>query len=363
MKRLVSASALAWLCSAHSAQAKSGPPPNARLELSKGPETEQCVDRQSLARAVEARLQRRVFVTRSPATLSLKVSITRERRGWSAALTLYDGAGGLLGRRSLVTEAAHCSALDDPLALVVALLVDSPLERLRDDREAEAAPRAPGASAGSDRAPLTVSTPRSDAGSESSASPSEPPRSIRLPRDAPAPREPWRFRLSAAANAAIGVLPGLAPGIELGFAAQGPKLPELRLFAAAYAPREQRRPGADAGARFDALTLGFELCPLQLILGAARWFGCAGQSLGRLRAAAFGFDDNLSSSRMTYALLARSGVQFDLTARWAARVAVRAELPLARQVFGYGAREGGQRDLYEPSAVSGGLDFGIVVNL
>lgn len=358
VKRVLCALLCAGLFAQRAALAKGGRT-SARLELAQGPGTEQCVDQQSLTRAVEARLQRRVFRTDTPATLYVKIAIARQGAGWSASLTMHDGTGAFLGRRSIVTEAAHCSALDEALALVVALLVDSPPLALPANSEAVQAAPANGA-----QQTVAQAVPTSPpARAEANEPPSEERLAIRLPRNTPAPREPWRLQLAAEGSAALGMLPGFTPGVELGFGAKAPRLPELRLFAGWYAQREQRRSGLDAGARFDFAFLGLELCPLEHQLGIVHWSACAGQSLGRLRAASFGFDENLTSNHLTYALLVRTGVQIALSSRWAARLGIRAELPLARGVFVYGARDGGQPGLFETTPVTAVFDLGLVVNL
>jgi hypothetical protein len=327
--------------------------------VSKGPGTEQCLDRPSLARAVEARLRRQVFRADVPVTLHVKISIAHAGGSWSALLTMHDGAGAFLGRRSLVTEAADCSALDDSLALVVALLVESPPPPEPEAPAPASEVKPPVLEA---KAPVSEA-PAPAANAPAKAAPSPEPLAIHLPPDTPAPREPWRLQLAAEGSGAIGMLPGFAPGIELGFGAKGPTLPEMRLFAGWYAQREQRRSEPDAGARFDVGYLGLEVCPLERELGISRWFVCAGQSLGRLRVEAFGFDQNLTSTHLTYALLVRGGVQLGLGSRWAARLGVRAELPLVRGVFSYGTREGAEQDLFRASSVAAVLDFGLVVRL
>ena len=320
---------------------------SAQLELRRGPGTERCLDRESLARAVEARLRRPAFRADVPATLRLKIEMARAGSSWSASLTLHDGAGAFLGRRSLVTEAADCSALDESLALVVALLVDAP-----------PAPASAPVLATAEIEPATPA-PYPDAKAPAIGE----ARSIYLPRDTPAPREPWRLRLSGGASGAIGMLPGFAPGAELGFGAKGPRLPELRLFGGWYVEREQRRAGSDAGARFDVGYLGLEVCPLEHEAGIAEWFLCAGQSLAYLRVAAFGFDENLSSRHLIYSLLVRGGVQMGLTTRWAVRLGIRAELPLTRGAFNYGTSEGQQQDLFRANPIAAVLDLGLVVRL
>jgi hypothetical protein len=340
----------------HSARAKSKLSASARLELTKGPGTERCLDQQSLARAVELRVQRRAFRLDVPATLYVKIAIVRDRGTWSALLTMHDGSGASLGQRSLVTEAHDCSALDDSLALVVALLVDAP-------PVPESASQAP--------QPSTQTTPSAETARNAQPAPSPevisvaPPEGlpIRLPRDTPAPRQPWRLQLAAEGSGAIGVLPGFAPGIELGFGAKAPTLPELRVFAGWYVEREQRRPAQDAGARFDLGYVGLEICPVEGQFGVTVWFLCAGQSLGRLRVSAFGFDENSTSNHLSYALLVRGGVQLAFASHWAARLGIRAEAPLNRGVFGYGTPDGGQQGLFRPSPIAAVLDLGVVVQL
>lgn len=221
----------------------------ARLELSKGPGTEQCIDSSALTVAVESRLQRRAFRQDLPATLYVRIVLERRFDAtWSAAISLRDASGTALGSRSIVTRAAHCSALDDSLALVVALLVDSP-------------PVLPSAEAGHDSRPVS-----SDAVTDRVTPPKQtisPPRTTTLsvPRDTPALREPWLFRLSLEGGAAIGLLPRVAPGAELGVGGTPPRLPELRLFAGLYPVAQEQRAGANSGARFRAGNVGLELCP------------------------------------------------------------------------------------------------------
>ena len=330
---------------------------SARLELVKGEGTEACIAERALQRAVEFRLNRRAFGQDLPATLYLRLVIERSQRGWMAHLTMHDGTGAFLGQRLLATEAAHCSALDESLALVIALLVDAPPSPVFSAQnpaapaavvnEAESAAR----KAGSAQARSAANSARSDS------------KRILLPRDTFAPRQPWRFALSAAGIGAVGLLPGLGLGGEVGIAGKAPQFPELRLFAGLYAEREQTRPGIDAGARFSAAHIGLEVCPWDHAFGVVRWFGCAGQSLGRMRVAAFGFDQNTTTNRLTYALLAGTGLGFPIATALSGRFGVRAEVPLQRGIFSYGARDGSERGLFETKPVTAVLDVGLIVQL
>ena len=333
------------------AQAADAAGASARLDLAKGPGTEQCIDARTLIRAVELRLQRRAFRQDLPATLFVRVAVQRTvEASWSAEISMRDGAGAFLGSRSIVTSARHCSALDDSLALVVALLVDSPPV-----------------------APPVAPNPEPEPGGPTTVTPSRPPprkpafpaktSTISLPRDTPARRQPWLFNVGVGGAAAIGMLPGVAPGVELGVGARPPTVPAIRFFAGLYPARQQERAGAQSGARFSLASLSLELCPLDHALGVVHWFGCAGQTLGWLRVAAFGFDENTTTSHLTYALLASTGLTIPFVRSFAGRLGVRAEVPLERGIFTYGARDGSERGLFEMKSVTAALDAGLIVEL
>jgi hypothetical protein len=361
VKRILPAVVCGWLLASHGALAKSKSNAATQLQVVKGPNTEHCLDEQRLSRAVETRLRQHVFRTDVPTTLYLKVAITRADGSWSALLTMHDGAGAFLGRRSLSTAAPDCSALDDSLALVVALLVDSPPPpAVGESDEASSANASP-----AEASPTKVATEPAGATTTSDVKPAarEETPLIVLPRDTPAAREPWRFQLAVAGVGAIGMLPGFAPGLELGFGAKAPRLPELRLIAGWYAPREQRADEQDWGARFDALYLGLEVCPFEHERGVTVFTLCAGQAIGRTHVAAFGFDENSTSNHFNYALLARGAVQLALASHWALRLGARIELPLTRGAYSFGTAEGGQQALYQPSPVAAVLDLGLIVRL
>ena len=304
----------------------------------------------ALQRAVEARLQRRIFVADSSAQLVIRLRLAlRNKRQWTAELRLDDETGVNLGERTLSTSAAHCSALDDSLALIVALLVDAPLS----DRE-----RVEPLSTGTRAVPEPESAARAP-GSPSTAKATR----IELPTSTLAPRQPWRWEASAGATLALGLLPGKAFGFELAVSGKAPRAPELRLFGGAYAPREAYAGPGDAGARFAALFVGLEVCPFEGQLGSLRWSTCAGQSVAWLHAAAFGYDQNSSTDRLIYALLARGALLLPLLGPVSAHLSARAELPLARPVFVYGTGENDERSVFEMNPLSAVLEAGLSVAL
>jgi len=85
-----------------------------------------------LARAVEARLGRAVFVPTPKAERIVEARIAPNGSGFGAVLSVADQRGKLLGQRELSTTSTDCRSLDRSLVLVLALLID-----------AEAIPQAP----------------------------------------------------------------------------------------------------------------------------------------------------------------------------------------------------------------------------
>ena len=342
------------LC-ARAALASEAPVPErigVRLEVDRQPGTGQCIETAALERAVEARLARPVFVTDSSAPLLIRLRLAqRGQRHWSAELRLETDSGVNLGERTLTTNAPHCSALDDSLALIVALLVDAPLSDRQ--RERERAPAAP-----------SVRAPKPQSGTETNGhaldSPATPQVTrIELPASTLAPRQPWRWEASVGGSLALGFLPGAALGVELGVSGKPPDSPELRLFAGGYAPREAQAGPNDAGAGFAALFVGLEVCPLEGQLHRLRWSACAGQSVGWLHAAAFGYDQNSSTARLIYTLLARGVLQLPLGGPVSARLTARAELPLARPAFVYGTGTNGEGSVFEMNPLIGAFEAGL----
>jgi hypothetical protein len=285
-------------------------------------------------------LGRKVF-RRGAADLILRVEIERADGRWHARIELADEVGPL-GARELSTEARHCSALDDSLALVVALLVDTPPERAATSSgvlpapAAEAAPPGPGAR-------------------------SEPRRAteIRVPADTFAPRQAIRFGLRGHASAAVGLLPGVAPGAGLAVDLWFPRLPRLALLADMYFAQRETLPARDAGASLATERIGIEVCPELVRWGDAGLDGCVGQRVGRLRVDGFGFDRNVSTERLVYALAAGADFRLALASWLDLAASIRAEVPLTRDEFTARATDGSSRVVFVPSVVAASVQFGL----
>lgn len=308
----------------------------ARLELVTDEGASSCMSKRELEVAVERRLRRKVF--REPAELDVKVRFTRIGNAWSAELALADSQGRELGRRALDTQAKDCSALDASLALVVALLVDSPPE-----------PPPP---------PPETPTP-----AEKPAPP--PPRStsIEVPKETYAPREPWRFVPTLSVSAAYDRLPGFAWGPRAGVAFLPPHFPEFRVSVGALLPSEKTHESGEFGARFWLIDALFELCPLGHASPSVRLSGCIGQSVGRLSVSGFGFDENDEEPGVDLVVTAGVSSFFLLAPPFGAFIGLGAGFPLSRNTYSARTAEGERIEVWQRGYVVGTAEAGVGLEL
>jgi hypothetical protein len=307
----------------------------AALDVKRAPGAEGCLDAPTLAKAVEARLGRSVFADASP---ELRVTVTLERlpdRVFRAQLLLEDAKGQALGRRELVSAEPSCGALDASLALVVALLVDAP-------------PTPPSAPPTDASAPPPPPSP-----------PPPPPTPIRIPPAPPPPDEPWRFGAALSGTLSLGWLPSLAPGASLALSAEPPRLPELLAFAQLFAPRRTESAGG-GGVEVSLMRLGLAVCPSIYRGTRLRVAACVGQTVGRARAMAFGFDENRQTADLSYAVEAGGLLQMSLVGPLVFRAFSGLEVPLTRNVYVSGPE---RTVLFRSSPVAARGEMGLGVEL
>lgn len=261
-------------------------PAMVRLDYEREREAAGCVAPSQLVRDVEARLGRRVFVSAEraePAELVARVRAGRVARRFRIELELFDRAGRSLGRRELSSEAAHCSSLDDSLALVLALAADMP----REPAPVAEPSTEPPASAGQ------VPPPAEPAPEAPASPPAAPPLNtpLSIPPETFAPRLGARLRPTLGVVAAAGIVPSIAPGLELGLELTLNRFWPIRLHGAGFT--EQQQPAGVTGkeATFSAQTLSLGVCPWMGPLGPFEGSVCAVQCFGRVRARGVGFDE------------------------------------------------------------------------
>jgi len=324
------------------------PPPAVSLEVTRGAAAEACLEGPALETAVERRLERPVFVPAERAAVRVTLHFERRSdRAFAAEVVLLDRHGTALGRRELTTRAAHCSALDESLALVVALLVDSPEAR----EQAEVAPvsEAPAAPSGSAAAPAVTSAP--------------PATTLAIPPDVAAPREPYRIVVGASAAALAGPLPGLAFGPELLFAVRPPRFVELRLRPSLFPEREVTAHTPDQGGRLALVSVALDVCPLEQGAGRLRLTGCVGQSVGWVRGEGFGYRHNASTGTLVYSLGVGASVLIALAGPLGLNVGLSGALPLERDTYVSQAQNGATTEVFRPAPVTGMLAAGLALEL
>ena len=224
-----------------------------------------CIYTSEVVRAVETRLGRSVFVDAAQADLIVEVRARRARGHFVVDVNMFDQTRAPLGERQLSTRAAHCSALDDSLALVLSLAADAP--------PPPAVPSEPEPAPSQPSPPQFVPTP------------------ITIPATTHAPRLGARFEPSLGIALLFGPMPGPAAGLELGLTVRPSSFWPVSLRAAGWWPRTHGA-GGERGARFSAKSLELGVCPWEGSLGEVSLRGCVLQWFGRITARGFGFDED-----------------------------------------------------------------------
>ncbi len=320
--------------------------PRVALELTRDEGTDACIEADELHRAVTERLKREAFTKSQPVELRLKLRLEKRRpRGFSAVILLEDAKGGEVGRRELETRATNCSSLDDSLALVVALLVDSPeaqqqvQARQRETAPADDAPVAP--------APIVPIRPRP----------------LTIPEDTPARRESYRVNVAGSLKASAGGIPGVALGGELFFALKPPRFVELRLRGALFPLDQTIGPRPDRGGRFSLAEVALELCPLEHDLSGFRLAGCVGQSVGRVRARGFGFVRNAATDTVVFSLGAGGSALYQVAAPIFVLAGVGFSVPIERSTYISRGPDGSEQQVFRATVLTGGAFGGLGVEL
>lgn len=284
-----------------------------------GPGTESCAKAEELQRAAEVQLERQVFVAPgSPARLTLVVEVERreEPRGFHATVRVEAEDGRDPGTRELDVSGDDCRALDEPLALVVALMADTELSRPLEPAEPEPEPPEPP----EPRPPVVHDDERDLAPIETGPAPSPP--------------APWRAELGASIVGAYAVLPAPSIGGDLALVVAPGSFPEVMLHGAAFLPREEPLP-ADTAVRFLFAYGGVSLCPELASSERALLRGCIGPAVGALRAESRGLTNGRDTTRLVIASEIGLRGRFELGRGVLATAALSFLLPLRPETFTY----------------------------
>jgi len=317
--------------------ARAEPPRTSSLGWVRLPGAEACIGSRDLALAVEQRLGRSVFVSPAQARVFIegRVEPQPEGRGFRAHVALSDDRGALLGIRDLDTQEADCHALDEQLALVVALLIDP---------DAALAPR----------------------GAPRPAPPPPPPprvvvQRVFVPMPAP-PRapEPWRERLELSIAMALGLLPGVAGGLSLRGEIAPPSFVPVALGAGVWLPDE-----AETGPKGSLVSMSYGLlglCPSARSKKTGTTLrGCALIEAGAIQAKGHGFRISRGEQLAIVQAAVEGRLSQALVGPLEIGLGLGAVVPIRRARFFYLDASGQEQELFRMSAVAGVLDMGVGV--
>jgi hypothetical protein len=308
------------------------------LSVQQGSGAQACMGSEQLQRGVEKRLKRRVFVKPAEANLKLVIIFSRSGQQTEARIELSNIDGSPRGTRSLITS-GHCSALDDSLALSVALLVDQP-----PDPEPESAPAPSPPSTPPATTPATASPrPPTEVARRAPATP------ITIPPEVAAPREPWHASFGASGVAAWGILPAIRPALALYLKLVPRDFVPIAVQGEGFLPARAER-DASSGARFHLFRAGLALCPSLHESAQVAAALCFGQKVGWLTVEGYGFDQDRTERRLNFALTAGGEGRLRLFAPVSLRGYLGVEVPLARDRFTSGGRN--PSELFEPSPLA-----------
>ncbi len=301
-----------------------------RLEGAQG-----CVGTGDLARAVETLVGHSVFVSAAQAELSIEGRVEpRAGGGFRAVVSVSSKEGKPLGSRELSTEEANCRALDEPVALAIALMVD-PDAALgpKPAAEPEQPPAAPVRQAETKviekQVPVYVPVP--------------------VEQPAPKPRPSWQGDVFAAMAVGAGYLPNLHLAGVAGASLQPPYFVPLEAVISVLLPQEKSA-ARGAAVSFFLARLGLFLCPLSTrgeILAARL---CGGAEGGVITAAGEGFDADDAGVRAQLGVAARARLSARIVGPLAFAGAVAASVPLRRERFVYHEASGAETELFRVPA-------------
>jgi hypothetical protein len=227
-----------------------------------------CIDASTLQAAVATHLGREVFVDEgAEVVVSGVASISSGEVVIRLVMSSLDGT--TLGTRTLRMPGSDCRALDDDVAIVIALMIDLPREEID----------------------LFVPPPTAEL---PSAAPSEEATTAAPEGAATAREDRVRLAMSASAVGAFQLLPGVHGGARVGAEIDPLGILPLEIGLTLWLPVSTEIDGG--GATFLAWSVLVGGCALAhfepITLG-----GCAGVELGAIHATGFGLDEKLEPVR------------------------------------------------------------------
>ena len=307
------------------------------LGLTRGAGAEACITAHELAKRVEARLGHATFVSAAQADLFVDTRVDRAGGGWRATVAASRANGEHVGVRKLESASRDCHSLDEDLVLVVALVID-PL-----------ATGSPPVAAPVHRDVVYVRVP------------------VPVPVHVPGPVPRWSFDAGIATTVLGGMLPSLAPGLDLTVAATPPGAWPIELGAIATLrsiAEDEAGHGADARLAIGTLAL----CPEVLERERVRLQLCGGGAAGAMFVRSRGFDSGGGGDRAAGLLFGRARGSVRVAGGIHAAIDVGVTVPLTRRTVYYTALDPAmlqveRHDIYRMDAVGWITSLGLRVQI
>ena len=242
--------------------------PQAVLQWDRGALEAECDRATTIQAGVETYLGRSVFSRGGELVVQVRLSRIEEAGSSRvvANVTQHDASGKVWGERS-VTGDSSCASLDEPLTLVVALMVDAPTPP--PDEPAAKSPAPESAEPASKQA---TEPPSSSGTGEIETAPSL----------AHAERAPGHTAFLGFGVASMGALPASAAGGRALVSVKPRGFVGIGVDAMLLAP--QRKELGAGSLDLSLLALSGSICPLQGVDGATWYSACASFGAARLRA-------------------------------------------------------------------------------
>lgn len=287
------------------------------------PGAESCLGAAALARRVEARLGRDVFVSAADAGVSVEGRAERTEGEWRAVIAVEGDGGEALGERTLSSRAESCDELGEMVVTVVALTID-PLT-----------------------APEEPPPPREVVRTERVEVPVEVPVEVEAPR--------WRVEIDASGVGALGLTPGPTLGGLTAVIVEPPGFVPL-VLEGALLPFTRASDGV-RHADFLHAHAGLQICPLALRDEGLALHGCVGADAGAVFVV--GGDANVTErERVTGFGHAALRGHWDVVGPLTVRLGLHLLVPFRHDPF---VADGVA--FYRPDPIAGFFDLGVGVHL
>jgi len=304
---------------------------------------ESCIASPALAQRVEGRLGRKVFVSASEADITVEGTIgPSPKGGFRAQLRVSARDGSLLGARDVETRAATCDAIDEKLSLVVSVMIDPDATPGADDPKAALA--APAAEAGPAPPEVVVKE-----------------RIVVVREEPPRADPPWRFELTLAAMATLGLQPGAGVAFAPAVILSPPRFWAIRV-AGGIAATSSVDAGGGATAEASLAHGSVALCPLAARGPRLGALACAGALVGALRGRGIGFDTTTTTSSLVAGPVVLGRASLRIAGPLLASAALGLVVPVAHAELGYRTSTG-SASLFRTAPVAATAELGIGVEL